>query len=74
LKCGEVDIVYSIRGELAKELRSMPGLTLKPGGVAGPLLAYFADQWDPQSPWHDGFPEAGSPRGAGRRDGRSRSE
>jgi len=31
LKRGEVDIVYSIRGELAEELRRTPGLTLKPG-------------------------------------------
>ena len=30
LKRGEVDIAYSIRGELAEELRRTPGLTLKP--------------------------------------------
>src|SRR6266849_1648120 len=30
LKGGEVDLVYSIRGELAEELRSTPGLALKP--------------------------------------------
>src|SRR4029077_1188777 len=30
LKHGEVDIVYSIRGELADELRKTPGLTLYP--------------------------------------------
>ena len=30
LKRGEVDIAYSIRGELAEELRRPPGLTLKP--------------------------------------------
>src|SRR3989440_9492413 len=30
LKGGEIDIVYSIRGELAEELRSTPGLSLKP--------------------------------------------
>src|SRR6516164_2216922 len=34
LKRGEIDIVYSVRGELAEELRSTPGLTLKP--VASP--------------------------------------
>ena len=30
LKRGEVDIAYSIRGELAEELQRTPGLTLKP--------------------------------------------
>src|SRR4029079_6069872 len=30
LKGGEVDIAYSIRGSLGEELRSTPGLTLKP--------------------------------------------
>src|SRR5262249_2755293 len=30
LKRGEVDVVYSIRGELAEELQRTPGLTLKP--------------------------------------------
>ena len=53
LKRGEVDIVYSIRGELADELRSTPGLTLKPVASPATFWLYFADQWDPQSPWHD---------------------
>src|SRR5262249_31908635 len=35
LKRGEVDIAYSIRGELAEELRRTPGLTLKPAVVQG---------------------------------------
>src|ERR1044071_7667661 len=35
LKRGEVDIVYSIRGELAEELRATPGLTLKPSVIQG---------------------------------------
>jgi len=30
LQRGEIDIVYSIRGELAEELKHTPGLTLKP--------------------------------------------
>src|SRR5204862_1925052 len=30
LKRGEVDIAYSIRGELAEDLRNSPGLALKP--------------------------------------------
>jgi peptide/nickel transport system substrate-binding protein len=53
LKRGEVDIVYSIRGELAEELRSTAGLTLKPIDSTAPFWLYFADQWDPKSPWHD---------------------
>jgi peptide/nickel transport system substrate-binding protein len=53
LKRGEVDIVYSIRGELATELQRTPGLTLKPVIPQGPWWIYFADQWDPKSPWHD---------------------
>jgi peptide/nickel transport system substrate-binding protein len=53
LKRGEVDLVYSIRGELAEELRSTPGLTLKPVPSPATFWLYFADQWNPQSPWHD---------------------
>jgi peptide/nickel transport system substrate-binding protein len=53
LKRGEVDIVYSIRGELAEELRSTPGLTLEPVASPATFWLYFADQWDPKSPWYD---------------------
>jgi peptide/nickel transport system substrate-binding protein len=53
LKNGEVDIAYSIRGELAQELQRTPGLTLKPAVIQAPFWVYFADQWDPKSPWHD---------------------
>src|SRR5713101_5189150 len=53
LKRGEVDIVYSIRGELAEELQRTPRLTLKPAVVQGPLWLYFPEQWDAKSPWHD---------------------
>ena len=53
LKGGEIDLVYSIRGELAEELRATPGLTLKPVNPPAPFWLYFADQWDPKSPWHD---------------------
>jgi peptide/nickel transport system substrate-binding protein len=52
LKRGEVDIAYSIRAELADELQKTPGLTLK-APVPGSQWLYFADQWDPKSPWHD---------------------
>src|SRR5271157_5618488 len=50
---GEVDIAYSIRGELAEELQRTPRLTLKPAVVQGVFNIYFPDQWDAKSPWHD---------------------
>jgi peptide/nickel transport system substrate-binding protein len=50
---GEVDIAYSIRGALAQELQRTPGLSLKPAVIQAPFWLYFADQWDPKSPWHD---------------------
>jgi peptide/nickel transport system substrate-binding protein len=53
LKRGEVDIIYLIRGELAEELARTKGLTLKPIVSKGTFWLYFADQWDPKSPWYD---------------------
>jgi peptide/nickel transport system substrate-binding protein len=53
LKRGEVDLAYSIRGELAEELKRTPGLTLKPVVIQGTFWLYFPDQWDTKSPWHD---------------------
>ena len=53
LKRGEVDIVYSIRGELAEELQRAPGLSLKPTVIQSPQWVAMLDQWDPKSPWHD---------------------
>jgi peptide/nickel transport system substrate-binding protein len=53
LKRGEIDIVYSIRGELAEELQRTPGLTLKPAVIQAPQWVAMLDQWDPKSPWHD---------------------
>jgi peptide/nickel transport system substrate-binding protein len=53
LKRGEVDIVYSIRAELAAELERTKGLTLKPAVNIGMYWLYFPDQWDSKSPWHD---------------------
>jgi peptide/nickel transport system substrate-binding protein len=53
LQRGEIDVAYSIRGELADELRRMPGLTIKPAMGSAPFWLCFPDQWDPQSPWHD---------------------
>jgi peptide/nickel transport system substrate-binding protein len=54
LKRGEVDIAYSIRGELAEEVRRTPGLRLKAIALNGTQWLYFPDQWDTKSPWHDG--------------------
>jgi peptide/nickel transport system substrate-binding protein len=53
LKRGEADIVYSIRGALAEELKRTPGLSLKPAVIQGTFWLAFVDQWDPKSPWHD---------------------
>ncbi len=53
LKRGEVDIIYSVRGELGEEVRRSPGLALKPAVIQGTQWLYFADQWDPKSPFHD---------------------
>ncbi len=50
---GEVDVVYSIRGELAEELQKTPGLTLKPTVIQATQWISMLDQWDPKSPWHD---------------------
>jgi peptide/nickel transport system substrate-binding protein len=53
LKRGEVDVAYSIRGELAEEVRRTPGLELKAIALNGAQWLYFPDQWDAKSPWHD---------------------
>ena len=53
LKRGEADIAYAMSGELGKELQRTPGLALKPTVIQSTHFVYFADQWDPKSPWHD---------------------
>ena len=53
LKRNEVDVVYSIRGELAEELQRTPGLALKPTVIQAPQWVSMLEQWDPKSPWHD---------------------
>jgi len=53
LKRGEVDIAYAMTGELGEEVRKTPGLTLKPTQSVAVHWLIFADQWDPNSPWHD---------------------
>src|SRR6266545_3680988 len=53
LKRGEVGVAYNLRGELAQEIRRTPGLMLKPNVGQATHWVYFADQWDPKSPWYD---------------------
>ena len=53
LKRGEVDIGYAVWGALAEEVRRTPGLALKATVVPTPFWVYFADQWEPKSPWSD---------------------
>jgi peptide/nickel transport system substrate-binding protein len=53
LKRGEVDVIYSIRGELAEEVQRTAGLTLKPTVIQAPQWVAMLDQWDAKSPWHD---------------------
>ena len=53
LKRGEIDIAYSVRGELATELLATPGLRLAPTVIQSPFWLYFPEQWNPKSPWHD---------------------
>jgi len=53
LRRGEIDIGYAFFGALAEQVRRTPGLTLKATLVPTTFWVYFADQWDPKSPWHD---------------------
>jgi peptide/nickel transport system substrate-binding protein len=53
LQRGEIDIAYSIRGELAEELKRTPGLSIKAAVGSAPFWLYFPEQWDAKSPWHD---------------------
>src|SRR5262245_24233540 len=53
LKRGEVDIGYAFFGPVAEEVRRAPGLSLKATLVPTTFWVYFADQWEPKSPWHD---------------------
>ena len=52
LKRGEVDLVFSLVGELADEAKRTPGVTLKAVYPSVHWLS-FTEQWDPKSPWHD---------------------
>src|SRR5712671_1334409 len=48
LKRGEVDVAYSIRGELADELETTPGLSLKGVVLQAAYWLQFPEQWDPK--------------------------
>ncbi len=52
LKRGEVDYAYSIRGELAQEVKRTPSLKLEVASDGATYWMYFPEQWDPQSPWY----------------------
>jgi peptide/nickel transport system substrate-binding protein len=53
LKRHEIDIAYSIRGELAQEVKQTPGLAIKSVVLQAPNWVYFPEQWDEKSPWHN---------------------
>lgn len=50
---GEADIVYTLPGELAEEVRQNKQLTLQVNYPPTPLWLDFTSKWDPKSPWHD---------------------
>ena len=54
LKRGEADVAYSIRGELAEDVKRTPGLKLAPTLIPATFWVDFtSEQWNPKSPWHD---------------------
>lgn len=53
LKRGEIDIAYSIRGELAADAQRTPGLNLKIAPDGATYYLCFPEQWDAASPWSD---------------------
>jgi peptide/nickel transport system substrate-binding protein len=54
LRRGEVDIAYSIRGELAEEVKRTAGLKLAPTLLPATFwIDFTSEQWNPKSPWHD---------------------
>src|SRR5262249_24252981 len=53
LKNGEAGIVYALDGEYAETGRPYSLLQLVASQHASIYWIEFADQWDPESPWHD---------------------
>lgn len=50
---GEADIVYTLPGELAEQVRQDKRLTLQVNYPPTPFWLDFPSKWDPKSPWHD---------------------
>lgn len=53
LKRGEIDIAYSIRGEMAMEVQRTSGLSLKIAPDGATYYMMFPEQWTTGSPWAD---------------------
>jgi peptide/nickel transport system substrate-binding protein len=53
LKKGEADIVYTLPGELAEEVRRDAQLALQVNYPPTPFWLDFPGKWNPKSPWHD---------------------
>jgi peptide/nickel transport system substrate-binding protein len=53
LKRQEVDITFGLGGALAEEVRRDPRLKLEPVYPPAVWFVYFAEQWNPKSPWAD---------------------
>jgi peptide/nickel transport system substrate-binding protein len=54
LKRGEADISYSIRGELAEDVKRTAGLRIAATLIPATFWVDFtSEQWNPKSPWHD---------------------
>lgn len=53
LKRQEADITFGLGGALAEEVRRDPALKLEAVYPPAVWFVYFAEQWDPKSPWHD---------------------
>ena len=51
LKRGEVDIVYSLFGPIAEDIKRTPNLKLTAVRTNAVFFLDFVDQWDPKSPW-----------------------
>ena len=50
---GEADIVYTLPGELAEQVRQDKRLTLQVNYPPTPFWLDFPGKWDAKSPWHD---------------------
>jgi peptide/nickel transport system substrate-binding protein len=51
LKRNEIDIVYSLFGPIAEEIKRTSGLKLTAVRTNAVFFLDFVDQWDPKSPW-----------------------